>query len=70
VDLWELEHYLAQRRKEIDHKYDNRYSHLTEVLGRLLYEKRLREEELRRLGEDKLTSIRSFAKFLTQDTAT
>jgi hypothetical protein len=21
-DLWDLEHYLTQRRKEIDHKYD------------------------------------------------
>ena len=40
--LWELEHFLAQRRKEIDRKYDYRYSQLTQVFGRLLYEKRLR----------------------------
>ena len=45
-DLWDLEHYLTQRRKEIDRKYDYRYSQLTQVFGRLLYEKRLREEEL------------------------
>src|SRR6266849_3382140 len=25
-DLWDLEHYLTQRRKEIDRKYDYRYS--------------------------------------------
>ena len=24
-DLWDLEHYLTQRRKEIDRKYDYRY---------------------------------------------
>jgi len=68
-DLWDLEHYLTQRRKEIDRKYDYRYSQLTHVFGRLLHEDRLREEELRGLREDKLKSIRSFAKFLAEDTA-
>jgi hypothetical protein len=68
-DLWDLEHYLTQRRKEIDRKYDYRYSRLTQVFGRLLYEKRLREEELRGLREDKLKPIRSFAKFLAEDAA-
>jgi hypothetical protein len=42
---------------------------LTQVFGRLLYEKRLREEELRGLREDKLKPIRSFAKFLGEDAA-
>jgi hypothetical protein len=68
-DLWDLEHYLTQRRKEIDRKYDYRYSQLTHVFGRLLYESRLNEEELRGLGEDKLKPIRSFAKFLAEDAA-
>jgi hypothetical protein len=65
-DLWDLEHYLTERRKEIDGKYDYRYSRLTDVFGRLLYEKRLSEEELRGLREDKLKSIRSFAQFLAK----
>ena len=69
ADLWDLEHYLTQRRKEIDRKYDYRYSQLTQVFGRLLYEKRLRQEELRGLREDKLKPIRSFAKFLAEDAA-
>ena len=69
ADLWDLEHHLTQRRKEIDRKYDYRYSQLTQVFGRLLYEKRLRQEELRGLGEDKLKPIRSFAKFLSDDAA-
>ena len=68
-DLWDLERYLTERRKEINRKYDYRYSQLTHVLGRLLYEKRLREEELRGLQEDKLKPIRSFAKFLAEDAA-
>ena len=62
-DLWDLEHYLTQRRKEIDRKYDYRYSQLDLVLGRLLREKWIGEEELRGLGEDKLEAIRSYAKF-------
>lgn len=55
--------------KETDGKYDYRYSQLMQVFGRLLYEKRLREEELRGLREDKLKPIRSFAKFLAEDAA-
>jgi hypothetical protein len=65
-DLWDLEHFLTQRREEIDRKYDYRYSQLTQVFGKLLYEKRLREEELLGLGEDKLKSIRSVAQFLAK----
>ena len=68
-DLWDLEHYLTQRRNEIDRKYDYRYSQLTQVFGRLLYEKRLRQEELCGLREDKLKPIRSFAKFLAEHAA-
>src|SRR5438034_3104316 len=58
ADVWELEHYLTERRKEIDRKYDYRYSQLTHVFGRLLYERRITEEDLRGLGEDKMKPIR------------
>ena len=68
-DLWDLEHYLTERRKQIDRKYDYRYSQLTLVLGRLLYENRLSEEDLRGLREDKMRSIRSLAKFLRESAA-
>lgn len=63
ADLWNLEYYLTQRRKEIDRKYDYRYSQLELVFGRLLREKKIDEEDLRGLGEDKLRAIRSYAKF-------
>jgi hypothetical protein len=66
ADIWELEDYLTERRKEIDRKYDYRYSQLTHVFGRLLYEGRVREEELRGLSDDKLKSIRSLAEFLAK----
>jgi len=65
-DLWHVEHYLTERRKHIDRKYDYRYSQLPLVFGRLLYENRLREEDLLGLREDKMKSIRSLAKFLRE----
>ena len=65
-DLWDLEHYLTERRKEIDRKYDYRYSQLTHVFGRLLYERRITEEDLRGLGEDKMKPIRSLAELLAK----
>ena len=61
ADLWDLEHYLTERRKEIDRKYDYRYSQLTHVFGRLMYEGRVSEKDLRGLDDDKLKSIRSLA---------
>jgi hypothetical protein len=64
AELWDLEHYMIERRKEIDRKYDYRYSRLTQLFGRLLHERRLSEQELRGLREDRLKSTRSFAKFL------
>jgi len=66
ADLWELEHYLTERHKEIYRKYDYRYSQLTHVFGRLLFEGRLSEEDLRGLRDDKLKSIRSLAEFFAE----
>jgi hypothetical protein len=68
-DVWDLEHYLTERRKEINRKYEFRSSRLTQVLGALLRESRLEEEELRGLPQDKLESIRSYAKFLAESDA-
>ena len=53
-DLADLEQYLTKRRKQIDSKYDYRYSPLTLVLGRLLHENRTREGDLRGLREDEM----------------
>jgi hypothetical protein len=60
-ELWELESYLTERRKEIDEEFDYRYSVLPLVFARLLREGLLREEELRGLNEDKLYRIRKIA---------
>jgi len=68
-DLWDLEHYLTERRKEINRKYEFRGSRLTDVLGRLLYENRLGEDDLRGLREEKMKSVCSFAQFLSDSAA-
>jgi Photoprotection regulator fluorescence recovery protein len=68
-DLWDLEQNLTERRKDINRKYDPRGSRLKDVLGRLLYENRLGEDDLRGLREEKMKSIRSFAQFLRHDAA-
>jgi hypothetical protein len=69
ADLWNLERYLTQRRKDIDRRYDFRASRLTGVLGRLLCERRIAEDDLHSLREDKLAAIHSCAKVLAEDAA-
>jgi Photoprotection regulator fluorescence recovery protein len=61
-EVWDLEEYLTQRRKEIDLEYDYRYSVLPEVFGNLIRKGRVREEDLRGLRADKLDYIQAHAK--------
>jgi Photoprotection regulator fluorescence recovery protein len=61
-DLWELEHYLTQRRTQIDREFDYRYSVLIFVLANLIRQGRLSEQELLGLSADKLDSIRRYAE--------
>ena len=69
ADLWKLERFLTQRRKDIDRKYEFRSSRLIQVLGMLLSKNRITEEELRRLPDDKVKAIRSRAAVLSEDAA-
>jgi len=57
-ELWELEHHLTQLRKEIDRKYEYKYSVLLPVFGELVREGRLDVRDLQGLAEDKLAYIR------------
>lgn len=57
-ELWELERHLTQRRKEIDAKYEYKYSVLLLVLGDLVREGRISLDELQGLSEDKLRCVR------------
>jgi hypothetical protein len=57
--IWALHDFLMRSRKEIDQKYDYRYSQLVFVFARLIFDGWLTEAELTGLTEEKLARIRS-----------
>ena len=60
-ELWELEHWLTERRREVDRKYDYRYSVLPLVFAVLLRDGWLSEADLDGIGQDKIDRIRHAA---------
>jgi len=60
-ELWKVEELLTRVRREIDEKYDYRYSQLAWVFGRLLREGRIQPDELEGLSEEKLEAIQRIA---------
>lgn len=61
AEMWDLGPFLADRRREIDAKFDFRYSQLCTVFGWLLREGRIEERDLQGLGDEKLEIIRRIA---------
>jgi hypothetical protein len=57
--LWDLEAWLTERRREIDRRYDYRYSILPVVFAHLLRDSHLSEDDLHGLEQEKLDLIRS-----------
>lgn len=57
-ELWAMRDFLASAQREIEQKYDYRYSQLILVFARLIREGRIKEEQLHGLSEGKLTIIR------------
>ncbi|TPK91753.1 MULTISPECIES: hypothetical protein [unclassified Mesorhizobium] len=60
ADMWEVEDYLRQQRREIDRMFDYRYSQLILVFAVLIREGYLDETMLAGLSEDKRGEIRRF----------
>lgn len=60
-ELWQLESWLTQRRREIERQYDYRYSVLPFVLATLLQQGRLHESDLQGLALEKIELIRHMA---------
>ncbi len=60
-DLWAIESFLSAARREIDAKYDFRYSRLIFLFGALLREGRVHASDLNAFSEDKLAYIRGIA---------
>ena len=59
-EVWELRERLNRKAKEMDRKYDYRYSQLIFVFAQLLREEYLTEDELSVLGEGKLDKIKKW----------
>ena len=55
--IWEIQRFLQEKRRDLDEKYDYRYSVLTRVFRRLVNEGWLRPADLSGLGTDKLALI-------------
>lgn len=64
AELWELEDWLAERRQDINRRYDYRYSVLPIVFAHLIRDGRLREEDLKGLRPEKLEQITRSASLL------
>jgi hypothetical protein len=62
-DLWEIAEHLQARRRDIDQKYDYRYSQLIFIFGCLVREGRVQEAQLAGLSDKKLDQIRRTASF-------
>ncbi len=63
-EAWNLESWLSERRREINRKYDYRYSVLPIVFGTLLAQRRIRESDLEGLGPEKIRASRSLAEIM------
>ncbi len=60
--VWVIHDFLSQRRREMDKKYDYRYSVLPSVFARLIREGWLSFEKLEGLSEDKIQVIKSWIR--------
>ena len=62
-EMWAIQEYLERKRREIDRKYDYRYSQLPRVFAQLLRQGHIQEAQLAGLAEEKLECIRHLASF-------
>lgn len=66
-DMWSIQEHLYHKRREINEKYDYRYSQLPLVFGKLLREGLIQEAQLASLAEEKLSCIRRIASLCNQE---
>ena len=62
-EVWRIHEFLADKREEIDRKYDYRYSVLITVFARLVQEGWLSEGDLSGLSPEKLDAIKRVVEF-------
>jgi hypothetical protein len=62
-ELWELERWIGERRRQIDNSFDYRYSVLPLIFVSLLRDRRISEDDLRGLAPNKIDAIRHMSRF-------
>lgn len=62
-EVWELEDFISEKRKEIDFKFDYRYSKLIRVFRILVGEGLLSLKDLEGLSDEKIDAIKIFSGF-------
>lgn len=60
-DMWSIRDYLQESERELERKYDYRYSQLLIVFGQLLREGRVTEVQLAFLSDEKLGYVHRVA---------
>ena len=65
-EMWAVEDYLRDRRREIEGTFDYRYSQLPRVFAQLICQGALDEAQLAGLSPDKLAIIRDIRSCLTR----
>jgi hypothetical protein len=66
-DMWGLEDYLRQERRQIEEIFDYRYSQLPLVFARLIRDGHLDENRLVGLSDEKRNIIRSLLSFAARE---
>jgi Photoprotection regulator fluorescence recovery protein len=65
-ELWSMREFLETSQREVQRKYDYRYSQLILVFAGLVRAGRIKEEQLRGLSEEKLSHIRHIVSVMNR----
>lgn len=65
-EMWEVENWLRDQRRDIDRRFDYRYSQLLDVFAGLIFTGRMDESLIAGLSQDKLETIRRYMAFAAE----
>lgn len=60
-EIWKVDDYLRKKRREMDAKYDYKYSMLIIIFGKLMKEGLIVDSDINDLSRDKIDSIKRIA---------
>jgi Photoprotection regulator fluorescence recovery protein len=60
-EIWKIDDYLRKHRRDMDSKYDYRYSILIIVFGKLMRDGLIFDSDIDKLSQDKIDAIKRIA---------